>query len=219
MFISSGVLVIGGLALVFAGVIFWAVVIQPRGEKARSQLTAGYAWTESGLNAFRAQGFELFQIVPTTAIATAEFVFQDEMQREIGRYIGNINKSATIQHSGKTAQLFIQGAPLGGTIYTGKVGGTSDHSIVIRDDTHSIAEIWRENAIPPLRYRMKYSGQTFGITTGGLSPLATGTITHGDQQIAAFRRAALSSRNIFVAFRKGVPDELKVFLCSIVLLE
>jgi hypothetical protein len=215
----SGALLIGGLVLVFAGVIFWAVIIQPRGEKERAQLTPDDAWTRSGLDAFRAQGFALFQIVPTAAIATAEFVFQDETQRAIGRYIGNINKSATIEAAGKTMQLFIQGAPLGGTIYAGKVGGTSDDSIVIRNDEREIAEIWRENAIPPLHYRMEYSGQSFDVTTGGLSPLAAGTITRANQQIGVFRRVSLSSRNIFVAFRRDLADELKVCLCSIVLLE
>lgn len=217
MFISGAVL-IGGLLVLLGAVIFWAIAIQPRREEARAELAPSDAWAESGLDAFRAQGFELVQIVPTPAIAKAEFIFQDETRQEIGRYIGNINKSATLKYGDMTAQLFIQGGLLGGSIYAGKVGGSSDNSIVIRNDKCVIAEIWRETAIPPWHYRMEYSGQTIGITTGGISPLATGKVTRGNEEIGAFRGVALSSRNLFIALRRDLPDELKVYICSIALL-
>ena len=203
----------------FAGIIYWALAIQPRREQSRASLSPEDAWRESGLEQLRAQNFVLYQIVPTTRLTKAEFIFQDEYHRELGRYVGNINKSATITYSGKTLALYIQGATIGGSAYAGKVGGTSNDSIVIRDDQHLIAEIWRQTAILPIRYHFAYSGDTFEIRTGGLSPTSPGAIERNGEQIAAFRRPSVASRNIFIAFRNDLPDELKVCFCSVVLLD
>ena len=212
-------ILIASVILVFAGIIHWAAAIQPRAERARAALSPEDAWRESGFESLRKQGFVLCQIVPTDHMLKAEFVFWDEDQRELGRYTSKINKSATIEYSGKTITLYIQGATPGGSAYAGKVGGTANDSIVIRDDHHVIAEAWRETTIPPIRYRFVYSGDTFEIRTGGLSPTSAGTIQQSDKQVATFRRPSLAARNTFIAFRKELADELKVCFCSIVLLD
>lgn len=205
----------------FAAIIFWAVVIQPRGERARAQTSPDEAWSASGFEQLRGKGFSLYQIVPTEQMERAEFIIQDEYRQEIGRYIGNRvgDKSATLQYAGKKADLYIQGGLIGGSIYAGKVGGTSNDSIVIRDDAHLIAECWRETALPAISYRFVYSGQTFRIAMGGLSPTTPGTIFQDGRQVGAFHRASLASRNTFIAISSKLPDELKICFCSIVLLQ
>ena len=212
-------ILIASVILIFAGIIYWAAAIQPRTERARAALSPEDAWHESGFESLREQGFVLYQIVPTDHMLKAEFVFWDAYQRELGRYTTKINKSATIEYSGRTIELYIQGATLAGSAYAGKVGGASNDSIVIRDDQHVIAEVSRETAIPPIRYRFVYSGDTFEIRTGGLSPTNPGTVEHKGGQVAAFRRPSLVARNTFIAFRKELADELKVCFCSIVLLD
>ncbi len=205
----------------FSAIIFWAVVIQPRRERARAEISPDEAWNASGFEQLRGNGFSLYQIAPTDQMRSAEFVIQDQNRRELGRYIGTKigDKSAVLQYGGKKASLYIQGGVLGGSIYAGKVGGTSDDSIVIRDETHLVAECWRESVVPAIEYRLVYSGETFRIATGGLSPTALGTITQDGRQLAAFRRPSLSERNILVAISSTLPDELKICFCSIVLLQ
>ena len=151
----------------------------------------------------------------------AEFVIQDEYRQEIGRYIGNKvgDKSAALEYAGQKASLYIQGGLIGGSIYAGKVGGTSNDSIVIRDEARLIAECWRETVLPTISYRFVYSGQTFQIAMGGLSTTTPGTIFQNGRQVGAFRRPELASRNILIAISSELPDELKVCLCSIVLLQ
>ena len=216
--VGVGVLV-GCVVGIFAGIIYWAVAIQPRRERAEADLSPDEAWKRSGLEASRAQGFVLLQIVPTQQMRKAEYVIQDEWRREIGRYTSNINKSGTLEYGGRKAALYIQGGVVGGSAYAGKVGGTSNDSIVIRDETRVIAEVWRENAVPPIRYRFVAAGETLQITTGGISPTSPGTILRGGEEVGAFRRQSVGARNVFVALRKELPDEMKVSLCSIILLE
>ena len=199
----------------FAAIIFWAVVIQPRRERARAEVSPDETWNASGFEQLRGNGFSLYQM------RSAEFIIQDEYRRELGRYIGTRigDKSATLQYAGKIASLYIQGGAIGGSTYAGKVGGTSDESIVIRDETHLIAECWREAVLPAINYRFVYSGETFRIATGGLSPTDLGTITQDGRQLAAFRRPSLSERNMLIAISSKLPDELKICLCSVVLLQ
>jgi len=205
----------------FAVIIFWAVAIQPRRERTRAEISPDEAWRASGFEQLRGNGFSLYQVVPTDQMRSAEFIIQDEYGRELGRYIGTKigDKSAVLQYAGKKASLYIQGGLVGGSIYAGKVGGTSNDSIVIRDETHLIAECWRESVIPVIEYRLVYSGETFRIATGGLSPTALGTITQDGRQLAAFRRPSLSERNMLVAISSKMPDELKICFCSIILLQ
>ena len=205
----------------FAAIIFWAFVIQPREECARAETSPDEAWSASGFAQLRGNGFSLYQIVPTEQMKRAEFVIQDEYRREIGRYIGNKvgDKSATLQYAGKKADLYIQRGLIGGSTYAGKVGGTANDSIVIRDEAHLIAECWRETVLPAISYRFVYSSQTFHIAMGGLSPTTPGTILQDGRQVGALRRPEFASRNILIAISSELADELKVCLCIIVLLQ
>jgi hypothetical protein len=205
--------------LCFAGLIFWALVIQPRAERAAGELTAADAWRISGLGHSSSQELTLYQIVPAPSLAKAEYRIQDEFGRDLGRYTGNGKKSATLEYGGKKATLYIQGGFLGGAEYAGKVGGSSNNSIVIRDDNGLIAEAWRVRIFPAAGYRCVYARDSFEITFGGIWATSQGSITHNREQIGAFRRPSASSRNRFLALPRNLSEELTVCLCSISLLQ
>jgi hypothetical protein len=207
------------IVLCFAGILFWALVLQPRAEKSAAALTAADAWKLSGLQTFRSADLSLYQIAPAPSLIRSEFRIQDESGQTVGTYTATGKKSATLEYATIKANLYIQGAPLGGSIYSGKVGGSTNNSIVIRDDARLIAEAWRTRVFPAATYRCACGGETFEITRGGLWPTRLGTIAQGPIQIGAFRRPAASSRNLFIVLRNNLPDELKLCLCALSLLQ
>ncbi len=204
--------------LLFGGIFFWALVIQPRAEQRAGELSTGDAWNASGLEQFAAGQFSLYQIVPPPDLTRAEFHFKNEAGGELGRYTTSGPKSGELEYGGRKANLYIQAAPFWGSVYAGKVGGSSNRSTVIRDESHVIAEAWREKVLPAPRYRLVYQGKTLVVAAGGLSVTLPGSITRNGEQIGAFRRPSGSSRNLFVALRTDLEDELKVCLCAILLL-
>ena len=206
------------VVLIFAAIFFWALVIQPRAERAAAELAPADVWRFSGLSQFGERNFTLLQVVPTPRMELAEYRIQDESGRELGRYTGNRRKSGTFECGDKKASLYIQGAPFGGSAYAGKVGGSSNRSIVIRDQNHLIAEVWRVRLFPNA-YRLEYGGDTLQIAADGIWPTRPGNITRAGELVGVFRRPAVSSRNLFLACRPDLPDELKVYLCGICLLQ
>jgi hypothetical protein len=205
------------VVLIFAAIFFWALVIQPRAERAAAELAPADVWRFSGFSQFGERNFTLLQVVPTPRMDLAEYRIQDESGRELGSYTGNRRKSGAFEYGGKKASLYIQGAPFGGSAYAGKVGGSSDRSIVIRDENRLIAEVWRVRVFP-VAYRLAYGGETLQITAG-IWPTRPGNIMRAGELVGVFRRPAVSSRNLFLACRGDLPDELKVYLCGICLLQ
>ena len=202
----------------FAGIILWALLTQSRNEKALAVLPPGELRASSGFESLLNHGFALYQVVPTPNLTVVEYRIQDEQGHEIGRYIGTGKKSAILKCGSRSANLYIQGAAFGRTVYAGTVGGKSSTSIVIRDENRVLAEAERTRIFPASSYRLICEGAMFEITSGGLLPNRPGTIAKDGKQVAAFRRPTISSRNIVVAFHSTLSDELKVFLCGITLL-
>jgi len=203
---------------VFALILYWAVVLQPRAERALGALTGEAAWKASGLEECANRGFSLCQVVPLPRMTAAEFRFQDEAGFAIAKYIANSKKRGTLEFGGRKATLYVQGAPLGGSAFAGKVGGSTDDSIVIRDDAHLIAEAWRTRLFPPVRFRCDYRGEQYEITGVSWWGAGAGTVTRNGEQVGAICRPAPGSRNLFLALRRDLPEELKICLCSIALL-
>ncbi len=206
--------------LCFAGIILWALRFQSGVETAAMDLSADEAWRLCGLSLPGPQGFSLYQILPSQGLTKAEYRIQDQLGGDLGRYIGsNGRKSATLEYGGKTAQLYIQGALFVGSQYPGKVGGTANDSIVIRDADRVIAEVWRIRVFPAIGYRFIYAGKSFEINWGGVWPTALGSITHDRERIGGFRRYSISSRSLLLALQSNLSQELKVCICGICLLQ
>jgi hypothetical protein len=215
---AGGVILVAVVVIGFAAVIFWAAVIQPRGEESQAAASLRDLWKGCGLEELPSGEYSLYQIVPTEHWTRSEFVVEDENHQEFGRYIGNDKMSATLTWGNDKADLYVQHASLGGSIYKGKVGGTSDDSIVISSGTRLIAEVWRESAMPKMHYRFAYEGETYLIDIGAF-PLNEGVITENGRQLACFRRPRIGARNILVGFYNGLSDELKMCFSAILLLQ
>lgn len=215
---AGGVILVAVVVIGFAAVIFWAAVIQPRAEESQASTSLSDLWKGCGLEALPAGEYSLYQIFPTEHWTRSEFIVEDEEHREFGRYSGNDKMSATLTWGNEKADLYVQHAPLGGSIYKGRVGGTSDDSIVISNGTRLIAEVWRESAMPKMHYRFVYKGETYVIDIGAF-PLNQGAIKEGERQLACFRRPRIGARNILVGFHNGISDELKMCFSAILLLQ
>ncbi len=199
-------------------IVLWIVLfVQPRWLKEGLPASADEAWNVSGFAALRTQGFVLYMITPAKGMWKTELVVLDEFHRELGRYFGNI-RSATIQCGRNLMHLYIQGSGLNRTKYYGKVGGSAKNTIVIRNDRGLIAEIWRQNAFPPIHYRMVANGISFQVQTGGWLPSSFGSIECNGRQIGAFSRPSMLTLHTLIALKPDIPDEIKMSLCSLTLL-
>ncbi len=212
--IILGVTTISAFAVVIASAIF----LQPKLERSAAASTPDQTWNSTGFSELRPKGFDLWQVVPTSSLTKAEFYFRDEFGQELGRYSSIGRKSGDIVCRGRTLHLYIQGSGLNRTIYSGKVGGSSNNSIVIRDDERLIAEIWRTKVLLQMEYRIAYQGKSYEVRASGWRPTAAGTIETDGIQIGTFRRPRLLTRNILVAFQHDLPAELKCAFCSLLLL-
>lgn len=203
------IILLASIVALFVAVIVAGVFLQPRWERNTAASSPDDAWNAAGFAGLRAQGFQIYRIVPTTRMLQSEFIVQDPYGREFCRYVSALSKSATIQYAGATLRLYIQASGINRTMYSGKVGGTSDRSIVIRDNDRVVAEIWRQNALPPMEYRCVCAGETILVHTGGWHPTSPGTIEREGRQIGAFRRPSLCTRNLLIAFQSDFPTSRK----------
>ncbi|MFZ0731367.1 MAG: hypothetical protein WAM79_03475 [Candidatus Sulfotelmatobacter sp.] len=190
----------------------------PRNEKSIAELSPGALRVYSGFGQLASQGFAFYRVVPAQSLTVAEYRIQDEFGREIGRYVGTGKKSAILKYGDKTANLYIQGAVFGGSIYAGNVAGKSNNSIVIRDQDRILAEAERTRIFPASCYRLVCEGAVFEVAAGGLWPTRLGSFSKEGKQVGAFRRPAISSRNVVAAFDPHLSDESKVFLAGMALL-
>lgn len=212
------VIILGVTAIAaFAILIFSAVFLQPRLERSAALETPDQTWNSAGFPELRQSGYEVWQIVPSSSLTKAEFYFRDEVGQELGRYTSIGRKSGEIVCHGRTLHLYIQGSGLNRTIYSGKVGGSCNDSIVIRENDHLIAEIWRTRILP-VEYRIVYWGETYEVCAGGWLPTAAGSIQTNGVRIGEFRRPHLLARNILVVFKNNLPAELNCVFCSVLLL-
>jgi hypothetical protein len=200
---------IGSVVLLFAAVMVWAIVFQPRAERSAAKAAP---------DSFGPKDFRAYQVVPGQKFADLEYSLRDASGRELGRCFGFDRKSAQLECDGQKAALYIQGALVGGSDYAGKVGGTANDSIVIRTPDRLIAEIWRTRNFPACTYRCVYGGKTYWIQAGGLWPTTPGTVTLDGSQVGVYRRRSLAARNLDLAFRADVGDELKMCIFAICIL-
>ncbi len=213
------ILVVAPVLVFFAGLLYWALYVQPRAERSTAGKTAVSLWQQSGLGQLQGANFRLYQIVPDAKLSVAQYHIQDETGSSIANYVSHSTKSATLEHNADTATVFIQWSSFGGSAFAGKIGGTSNDSMLIRSEARVWAEIFRVKKFPVREYRCAYAGSDYQIRAPGLSATGTGTINLRGAAVGGFRRPAISQRNIFLALRTDLPQELAVCLCAVALLK
>jgi hypothetical protein len=212
--------VIAVIAFVVVGfsAAFSIMPLQSRREHADPGKTPDDDWIESGFALSRGD-FELCRIMPTEKWTVAEFIFQDESRREFGRYTTLSRARGTILFGGRKATLYIQGSGLKRSAFAGKVGGSSDRSIVIRDDDRVLAEAFREFKNRDLEYEVRAQQRTLTIRSPRFVVFSRGTIVQGSQQVGQYRRNTGVSRKILIAIDRQLPEDLRVWICCLILLQ
>jgi hypothetical protein len=71
--------------------------------------------------------------------------------RKLGDLPSELRRSATIARGDRSMLLYVQGSGIRRTIYSGKVGGAANNSVVVRDEN---GVILRKSAWPPINYEV-----------------------------------------------------------------
>jgi hypothetical protein len=202
----------------FAGA-FSILPLQTRRERQDQQKTPEQEWQQSGFSNLSRSEFELCRILPTNRWTVAEFVFQDEQRREFGRYDGANRVRAGIHYQGGTAGLHILRTPFGATAFAEKVGGSPGATIVIRNDERLLAEVATKLTKQEANLELRWQQRDIVIQRPRWRVFNQRVMAEKGRQIGAFRRAPGLSRKILVAFQREVPEELRVWICCLALLQ
>ena len=197
---------------------FSILPLQSRRERQDRQRTPEQEWLESGFTGLSRNDFELCRVMPTTKWTAAEFIFEDESRNELGRYTTMTRYRGTISFGARNATLYIQGSGLNRSSFAGKVGGTSDHSIVIRDGNRLLVEVSRRFDKGELVSGIDAEGRKFIMRSPRWALFSQGTVFENDHLIAQYRRPSGVSRKILVAFDRKLPQELRPLFCCVALL-
>ena len=188
---------------------------QSRVEQADAEKPFQQEWEESGWRSLHRGEFQLCRIVPIEDWPKAEFTFQDERRADLGRFLGRSRRGATIEYAGPR----IEEAGRSGSMVRGQVQAGSRKSVVIQDENRLIAEAFRQAGISRTLFRLLWQQQEFEIEKRKWSRRATSFVRRNDELIGVFRRTGGLSRKMLFALRSNLPEELKICLCSIALLE
>ncbi len=210
---STPLWIISGVIVLFAVMIPTLVITQSRSERKIADRSPDDDWALFPAN-LRSEGFTLWRILPTAKWTVAEFIIQDEYRREVARFALRSRFSATITLGERTIQQFIQRQ----SRYTGKVGGTSNSSIVFRDGSALIAEVFTTRFFPRRLFSMIWRAHEYVINPPTLAVRALACIRCDDQTVGAFRRSGILSRTVLIALQPDLDPELKVLLSSLALL-
>lgn len=209
--------------LIFVVIAFAAALgilpLQSRRQRRELQKTPDEEWAESEFSTLSRGEFELCRILPAGKWTVAEYTFQDEARHDFGRYDGANRVRAEVHYAGGTAGLYIQRTPLGGTAFAGKVKASSSASIVLRNDDRVLAEVVPSLTRQEANLEVHWQQRKILIERPRWRVFNRGVMTENGQTIGEFRRAPGVSRKILVAFRRQVPEELRVVLCCLTLLQ
>ena len=126
--------------------------------------------------------FAFYRFVPTASWTTAEFLFEDEQSNHLGPYLSQSRVRADLELRGKTYQMFIQRSGAFASEWAGKVGGTTDSTIVIRTADQLITELSVLRKFPAWSYAFVADGRHYSVVGGGLLPTKPVIVSAGTEQ-------------------------------------
>jgi hypothetical protein len=195
---------------VLVAVVRW----QARLERADAGKPFQQEWEESGWRSLHRGQFQLCRIIPVREWPKAEFSFEDEHRAELGRLRARSRKAAVLEYGGKQAEEILQRGLLIGKLSA----GSSKGSIVIRDASQLIAEASFEVGLSRTLVHLLWQQQEFLIEKRRWPVRGTSFVRRHEELIGVFRRTGGLSRKTLFALRSDLPEELKVFLCSLAVL-
>ncbi|MGH9433552.1 MAG: hypothetical protein ACRD3T_18635 [Terriglobia bacterium] len=172
-------------------------------------------WEESGWRSLHRGEFQLCRIVPIEDRLQAEFIVQDERRAELGRFRGRSGTAVTIEYVARQGREMISSRPMA----NGPMQRASKQSIQIRDENQLMAEAFRQAGLSRTFYRLLWQQQEFRIEKRKWLTRGTSFVRRDAELIGVFRRTAGLSRKTLLALRNDLPEELKVCLGAIAVLE
>ena len=172
-------------------------------------------WEESGWRSLHRGEFQLCRIIPVRDWPKSEFTFQDQRRTELGHFRWRSRGAATIEYAGGPGGEMLQP----GSAMKGQVQNPSHDSIVFRDEDRLIAEAHRQAGLSRTFFRLLWRQEEFQIKKRKWSMQGTNFVRRDQELIGVFRRTGGLSRKTLFALRSDLPEELKVCLCSIAVLE
>ena len=213
----DSVIILIVLTILAFGAAFSILPLQSRRERQDLLMNADEEWVACGFALSRGE-FELYRIMPSPKWTIAEFVFEDESRRELGRYTTQTRYRGNIIFGANQATLYIQGSGLNRASFAGKLGAISNSSIVIRDNERVWAEVSRNFKNGELISEIQANGLTLTIHAPRFALFSRGTVFEGSRQVGQYRRHPGVSRKILVALDRKLPEELRVVVCCLTLL-
>ena len=216
--VQPGFWLIGSFLL--AGVIFVFAIVAAQARSERNDL----ANSEEQWSRFRGQllsrsDFSLYRIVPTASWTTAEFLLEDEQGNRLGSYLSQSRVRADLELRGKTYQMYIQRAGAFASEWAGKVGGSTDSTIVIRTAEHLITELVILRKFPAWSYAFEADGRRYTVSGGGLLPTKPAMVFAGTEQVGTYLRPSIASRKVLLALHRDLPDSALLAIMVAALLQ
>ena len=206
-------------ALVLCLVAFPIFLARRRGIEgaAKPVATGEPAWAESGLQTIETADFELFRVVPSGGSSAAAFAILDFDGKTSGTLTFADQVRASLLWNGASYEKFSQSSGIFKSPFAGKVGGTSDRSIVVRRTDRVAAEIFPQRAGLGFDYRIVAAELTYVAKSD--QPIAViDTSIHrvelDSELVAAYRR--LSPATAFVALAPGLNEDVAAAVLFVV---
>ncbi len=204
-----------------AGIVFIISIvrIQSRSERADRTKPADEEWSRFRDPQCSRSDFQLLRLMPSTAWSQAEFFLEDEQRTRIGSFVSQSRVRADLQLHGKAYQMYIQRSGAFASSWAGKVGGTSDHSIVIRTSDSVVTELIPIRKFPAWSYSFTAAAQDYTIAGGGWLPTKPLRITRANECVGIYVRDNLRSRKVLVAVKRDLPDSALLAIMVAALLQ
>ncbi len=203
--VQSGLWLIGMFLLAGVAFIFGLVAVQARSE--RNDLASPEKdWSRFRSRQLHRSDFALYRIVPTASWTTAEFLLEDEQRNRLGSYRSQSRVRVDLELRGKTYEMYIQRAGAFASEWAGKVGGTTDSTIVIRTAERVIGELSVLRKFPAWSYAFVADDRRYTVAGGGLLPTKPSIVSTGTNQVGVYLRPHIASRKILLALRRDLPD-------------
>ncbi len=157
--------------------------------------------------------------MPSTSWTQAEFLFEDEQRNRVGSFVSQSRVRADLELHGKTYQMYIQRSGAFVARWAGKVGGSSDRSIVIRNSESVLVELFPVRKFPTWSYSFIAEGEDYKITGGGWLPTKPLRIARATECVGIYQRDSLRSRKVLLALKRNLPDSALLAIMVAALLQ
>lgn len=195
------------------------MVTQSSAELSNTRICNEEEWAQLGDRELSRSEFALYRIVPTPSWTQAEFLLEDEQGTRIGSFLSQSRLRADLNLREKSCQMYIQRSGAFASEWSGKVGGTSDRSIVIRNSESVLLELFPLRKFPAWSYQFVADGRRFLTSGGGWLRTKPFSIFEASVQVGIYRRPRITSRKILLGLRNDLPDSALLAIMVAALLQ